>query len=60
MQKQTLFLKHIRNSLLILLSAGCIGFLLLVCVYALPVDTMRENVARGTEAVSYTHLLWVG
>lgn len=49
MQKQTLFLKHLRNSLLILLSAGCIGFLLLVCVYALPVDTMRENVARGTE-----------
>lgn len=48
-QKRTLFFKYLRTTILILLSAGCIGLLLLVCVYALPVDIMRDNVARGTE-----------
>lgn len=48
-QKRLLFLKQLGHSILILLSSGCIGFLLLICVYALPVEPMRENVARGTQ-----------
>ena len=44
-----IILKRLTNSIIILLSAGVIGSLLLLVVYALPVEPMRDNVARGTQ-----------
>ena len=37
------------NSIIILLLSACLGSILLIIVYSLPVAPMRENVARGTQ-----------
>lgn len=42
-------IKYFINTLSLLLLSACLGSLLLIVAYSLPVAPMRENVARGTQ-----------